>query len=58
MNEKSLQRLVGRALREDVGREDLTTRLTVDPESRCRATLVAKQDGVGAVKNSQPGRRG
>jgi nicotinate-nucleotide pyrophosphorylase (carboxylating) len=46
MDKKFLDRLIRRALREDVGREDLTTRLTVDPESRCRASVVAKQDGI------------
>ena len=31
---------------EDVGRGDLTTQLTVDPGTRAKAEIVAKQDGV------------
>lgn len=46
MDHRRLKRLVQRALSEDVGREDITTRLTVNPESRCRVSLVAKQDAI------------
>lgn len=46
MNKKVLKRMVRQALREDVGSGDITTRLTVDPASRCHATLRAKSDGV------------
>jgi nicotinate-nucleotide pyrophosphorylase (carboxylating) len=38
--------MVRAALREDVGGDDITTRLTVDPDRRCRAVLLAKSDGV------------
>lgn len=38
--------MVRQALREDVGKGDITTRLTVEPGSRCRAALRAKSDGV------------
>ncbi len=38
--------MVRQALREDVGKGDITTRLTVDPGSRCHATLRAKSVGV------------
>jgi nicotinate-nucleotide pyrophosphorylase (carboxylating) len=41
-----LTRLVRAALREDVGPADITTELTVPADARCRATLLAKQDGV------------
>jgi nicotinate-nucleotide pyrophosphorylase (carboxylating) len=37
---------VARALAEDIGRGDLTTRLTVPPAARARATLVQKSPGV------------
>lgn len=46
MFHKSLERIVRSALREDVGRKDLTTALTVPEGFRCRATLYAKQEGV------------
>jgi nicotinate-nucleotide pyrophosphorylase (carboxylating) len=38
--------MVRAALREDVGGDDITTRLTVDPDRRCNAVLLAKSDGV------------
>ena len=38
--------VVAAALAEDVGRGDLTTRLTVPPDRRATAALLAKQDGV------------
>jgi nicotinate-nucleotide pyrophosphorylase (carboxylating) len=43
---RGLRRMVCAALREDVGGDDITTRLTVDPDRRCRAMLLAKSDGV------------
>jgi nicotinate-nucleotide pyrophosphorylase (carboxylating) len=43
---RGLRRMVRAALREDVGGDDITTRLTVDPDRRCRAVLLAKCDGV------------
>lgn len=46
MKPRSLRQLARRALREDVGSDDLTTSLTVSPESRCIASLIAKDDGV------------
>lgn len=42
----SLAELVARALAEDVGPRDVTTDLTVDPASRARAVIRAKQEGV------------
>lgn len=41
-----LRRMVLMALREDVGGDDITTRLTVEPDAQCRAELHAKCDGV------------
>ncbi len=38
--------LVRDALMEDVGQGDVTTNATIDVDSRCRAILTAKQDGV------------
>ena len=46
MNKKILKRMVRQALREDVGKGDITTRLTVARDSRCRAVLRAKSDGI------------
>lgn len=46
MNKRSLKQLVRRALREDVGGQDLTTSLTVPADLRCTASLVAKGNGV------------
>ena len=43
---KTLRRLVVAALEEDIGQEDITTNRTVPAGSRCRARLLAKQDGV------------
>jgi nicotinate-nucleotide pyrophosphorylase (carboxylating) len=40
--------LVAAALREDLGRGDLTTRLTVGPGVRARAVLVARRAGVAS----------
>lgn len=40
------EKLVRSALLEDIDRGDVTTALTVPADSRCRARLVAKQDGV------------
>jgi nicotinate-nucleotide pyrophosphorylase (carboxylating) len=42
----SVKALVESALAEDLGRGDLTTALTVGPEVRARAEIVAKQAGV------------
>ena len=41
-----LRRLVREALGEDVGQGDVTTKLTVPADARCRVRLTAKQDGV------------
>jgi nicotinate-nucleotide pyrophosphorylase (carboxylating) len=46
MKPRALRRMIRQALREDVGREDITTRLTVEPEARCAASVIAKSDGV------------
>jgi nicotinate-nucleotide pyrophosphorylase (carboxylating) len=43
---KMLKRLVAEALEEDIGQEDITTNRTVPADARCRARLLAKQDGV------------
>lgn len=43
---KHLDKLIQLSLREDVGSGDITSELTVPEESRCTATLTAKQDGV------------
>ncbi len=42
----AVESLVRAALAEDLGRGDLTTRLTVGPEVNGAATIVAKQEGV------------
>jgi len=44
--ELSVDTLVRAALDEDLGRGDITTEATVPREARCRARLVAKQEGV------------
>jgi nicotinate-nucleotide pyrophosphorylase (carboxylating) len=41
-----LAAIVGRALAEDVGPRDITTELTIDPESRGSAVIRSKQEGV------------
>jgi nicotinate-nucleotide pyrophosphorylase (carboxylating) len=43
---RPLKQLVMDALDEDIGQEDITTNRTVPAEGRCRARLLAKQDGV------------
>jgi len=42
----ALEDLVEHALMEDIGLRDITTEATVLADARCRARLVAKQDGV------------
>jgi nicotinate-nucleotide pyrophosphorylase (carboxylating) len=42
----AVRAVVEAALAEDVGRGDLTTQLTVPPDLRATAVMVAKQDGV------------
>lgn len=44
--ELSVDTLARAALEEDLGRGDITTEATVPREARCRARLVAKQEGV------------
>jgi len=46
MKPRALRRMIRQALREDVGGDDITTRLTVEPDTRCAASVVAKSDGV------------
>ena len=46
MSGSMYEKLVLQALEEDVGHDDVTTRLTVSEDARCTARLVAKQDGV------------
>jgi nicotinate-nucleotide pyrophosphorylase (carboxylating) len=41
-----LDALIHAALREDIGPGDVTTSATVGTTARCRATVMAKQDGV------------
>ena len=43
-----LERIVRSALREDIGRGDLTSILTIPGKTRARGLLLAKQDGVMA----------
>ena len=43
---KSFKRLMIDALEEDIGQEDITTNRTVPADARCRARLLAKQEGV------------
>jgi nicotinate-nucleotide pyrophosphorylase (carboxylating) len=43
---RTIKRLVLDALEEDIGRGDVTTESTVPEHSRCRARLIAKQNGV------------
>lgn len=40
------KKIVKKALKEDIESGDITTALTVPPDSRCAATLVAKEAGV------------
>ena len=44
----SVRALIEAALAEDIGRGDLTTRLTVGDDVPAQARIVAKQDGVAA----------
>lgn len=46
MSGSRYEKLVRHALEEDMGHDDVTTRLTVPEDARCAARLVAKQDGV------------
>ncbi len=48
VNPRTLERIVRSALREDIGRGDLTSLLTIPPETRAQGVLLAKQDGVMA----------
>ena len=41
-----LESLVSAALDEDIGQRDITTEATVPEDARCKARLLAKQDGV------------
>lgn len=52
MRPGQLSRMVRQALREDVGAQDLTTALTVEPETRCKAVVLAK--GAGALSGVMP----
>ena len=45
---RDYQDLVRRALEEDTGRGDLTTRAAIDPRARARGVLVMKSAGVVA----------
>lgn len=45
---RTLERIIRSALREDIGRGDLTSLYTIPPGVRARGVLVAKQDGVMA----------
>ncbi|MFH1091228.1 MAG: carboxylating nicotinate-nucleotide diphosphorylase [Pseudomonadota bacterium] len=48
MTQDRIRQIVRLALAEDLGHGDLTTRLTVDPQTRARAEIAAKQDLVTA----------
>ncbi len=48
IDSRTLARVVEDALREDIGRGDLTTMLTVPAATRARGVLLAKQQGVMA----------
>jgi nicotinate-nucleotide pyrophosphorylase (carboxylating) len=48
LDSEAVRRIVADALREDVGRLDVTTEATVPPDARGRGVLVAKQDLVVA----------
>lgn len=48
ISERSLRTVISGALREDIGRGDLTTTGTVAPTARAEARLRLKQDGVVA----------
>lgn len=45
---RTLRRIVRSALREDIGRGDLTSLFTIPPGVRAQGVLLAKQDGVMA----------
>ncbi|HCA45845.1 MAG TPA: carboxylating nicotinate-nucleotide diphosphorylase [Armatimonadetes bacterium] len=45
---RTIAEIVRAALHEDIGRGDLTSLLTIPPETRARGVLLAKQDGVMA----------
>jgi nicotinate-nucleotide pyrophosphorylase (carboxylating) len=45
---RTLERIVRSALREDIGRGDLTSLYTIPPDVSARGVLLAKQDGVMA----------
>jgi len=46
MNVKNMQAYIRSAIREDLGRGDVTSRLTVSPGARGRAEIVAKESGI------------
>jgi nicotinate-nucleotide pyrophosphorylase (carboxylating) len=46
LSEQTIADVVGNALREDIGRGDLTTKLLVPAERRCRAQLLLEEPGV------------
>ncbi|HUV04622.1 MAG TPA: carboxylating nicotinate-nucleotide diphosphorylase [Armatimonadota bacterium] len=46
LNLPEVKEIIRRALDEDIGSGDITTSLTVPPESVCRAKIVAKEEGV------------
>ena len=46
LNQLEVEKIVKRALAEDIGSGDITTSLTVPPGSVCRAHIVAKEEGV------------
>ncbi len=44
----AVRNLIRVALREDIGRGDITTRLCIPEEARCRGKMVARENGVVA----------
>jgi nicotinate-nucleotide pyrophosphorylase (carboxylating) len=41
-----IRKLIGTALREDIGSGDITTHLVIDPEKKATAEIIAKQKGI------------
>ncbi|NLN92674.1 MAG: carboxylating nicotinate-nucleotide diphosphorylase [Candidatus Hydrogenedens sp.] len=44
--DKTIRTIIAGALQEDVGLEDITTSLTVDPDIRCQVRLISKDEGI------------
>lgn len=44
--DRTIRTIIAAALDEDVGLEDITTNLTVDPDIRCQVRLISKDEGI------------